>query len=385
MNNTESIPPISGIYYDGKTSRIVGSYLLVSDDGTANLDGVSLQSFQVSDLDIPARVGNSACMLSLPMGGFFETRENDKVDVLRRKIASEQRFSLHRIERAPLLICVLLFCSILGAYLLIDKGVPYASEKLAHQLPPEWSARLGDGVLSQLDKLYLSPTNLPLERQSELRQLFSQYLPESEGFDYVLHFRKGDLIGPNALALPNGHIVVTDELVALADNDEQILSVMLHEFGHVEHRHSMRMVLESSGVALLFTMFIGDAEFVLESIAAVPSIFLQARFSRDHEWEADGYALERMQEQGLDPKHFSDIMRKLTFTPKLDLETSSKHKSKDEAIVSAETVEGSSSQTERPEGSSNDDAKLLRYLSSHPDSADRIDRFEGASKTFQAN
>ena len=40
--------------------------------------------------------------------------------------------------------------------------------------------------------------------------------PRPRGRDgYMLHFRKGGPIGPNAFALPDGTIVLTDELVDL--------------------------------------------------------------------------------------------------------------------------------------------------------------------------
>src|SRR2546426_7673245 len=44
-----------------------------------------------------------------------------------------------------------------------------------------------------------------------------------------LEFRASRIIGPNAFALPSGIIVVTDQLVRLARNDEQVLAVLAHE------------------------------------------------------------------------------------------------------------------------------------------------------------
>ena len=48
-----------------------------------------------------------------------------------------------------------------------------------------------------------------------------------------------------------GAVVITDELIALAKNDDEIMSVLFHEIGHVEHRHSLRMVISHSGLAIL--------------------------------------------------------------------------------------------------------------------------------------
>ena len=58
--------------------------------------------------------------------------------------------------------------------------------------------------------------------------------------------------GPvNAFALPGGIIVVFDELVELAGDDERVLGVLGHELGHVVHRHSMRQLFQALGVGAL--------------------------------------------------------------------------------------------------------------------------------------
>lgn len=50
-------------------------------------------------------------------------------------------------------------------------------------------------------------------------------------------------IGANAFALPDGTLVVTDELVELAgDNDDEVLAVLAHELGHIHERHGLRLL-----------------------------------------------------------------------------------------------------------------------------------------------
>jgi Zn-dependent protease with chaperone function len=51
----------------------------------------------------------------------------------------------------------------------------------------------------------------------------------------------------NAFALPNGRVVVTDELVELLKNDSDALrAVLLHEIGHVQHHHSIRLAAQAA-------------------------------------------------------------------------------------------------------------------------------------------
>jgi Zn-dependent protease with chaperone function len=149
-----------------------------------------------------------------------------------------------------------------------------------------------------------------------------------------LVFRRG--AGPNAFALPDGTVVVTDELVELAKNDNEIMSVLAHEIGHVHHRHGLRMALESSTVLLLISTYFGDVTQLTTLSAALPGVYAQAHYSRDLETEADTFALDYLEKSGIPKKHFADIMRSLKkFTgpdPKHGLQYLSSHPPTDERI-----------------------------------------------------
>ncbi len=127
---------------------------------------------------------------------------------------------------------------------------------------------------------------------------------------YQLLFRKG--VGANAFALPSGHIVVTDELIEVAEHDDEVLSVLAHEIGHVVHEHGLRSVLQSSAVALLLTAVTGDIGSASGFAAAMPIILLETNYSRKFELEADRYALDYMQTHNIDTKHFASILQKIT-------------------------------------------------------------------------
>ena len=90
------------------------------------------------------------------------------------------------------------------------------------------------------------------------------------------------------MALPSGTLIVTDAFVMLAANDDEIVSVLAHEAGHVEHHHGLRLVFQNSVVALVITWLVGDVSTLL---AAAPTALLQAKYSRDFERDADAYAV----------------------------------------------------------------------------------------------
>ena len=149
-------------------------------------------------------------------------------------------------------------------------------------------------------------------RQTALRARFSE-MARSGGAPATLRleFRASPLIGPNAFALPSGILILTDELVRLAKNDQEILAVLAHEMGHVQHRHSMRSLLEGSAIALIIAGITGDIASTTSLAAAAPALLLQNKFSRDNEREADQYALALLQRSGIAPHHFAAILQRM--------------------------------------------------------------------------
>lgn len=352
---------ISGFYYDGQSSGRHACRLYLTDGGSVVFEGITLPPMAFADLEIPSRLGNTPRTLGLPNGGFFETSDNQQLDAM-VKDSGGGAFSLHGLEHKLRYILPLLALCVVVVYLTVTRGIPYLSERVAYQLSADWSEELGGSVLDQLDELYFSPSETPKDVRADYRALLAAVVPADSNFHYTLYFRDGGLIGANAFALPDGSLVVTDQLLEMGATREEVLSVLLHEIGHVEHRHSLRSLLESSGVAILFTLMTGDAEFVQDFVVALPPLLLQAKFSRNHEWEADSYALARMQAEGVDPIHFATMMERLSGLAQEQHE---------EASVAGE---GSG------ENGKSSGVRLLEYLSTHPPSEDRIERFRRASK-----
>ena len=63
---------------------------------------------------------------------------------------------------------------------------------------------------------------------------------------------------PNALALPDGSVVFSDELIELAENDEELIAIAYHELGHLEHRHLICRSLQDSAVLIGLFLLTGD-------------------------------------------------------------------------------------------------------------------------------
>jgi Zn-dependent protease with chaperone function len=192
-------------------------------------------------------------------------------------------------------------------------GVPAAANAVADRAPEAAVKRLGATTLSTLDSIAFSPTRVDVSRRSLLISEFAGLrLPgDRSGRRSVLLFRKSDAIGANAMTLPNGTIVVTDGLISLAKNDQEILAVLAHEAGHARHRHALRMMLESSALSALLSWYVGDVNTLA---VTAPASLLNAKYSRDFERDADEYAIEVMRLNDISPALLADILERMSET-----------------------------------------------------------------------
>lgn len=305
---------IDATYYDGKSSA--GRPVRLEFDAAGNLaiDGLERPlRFGAAELRISDRVGDVPRSIGLPDGAQCETAANDAIDgvLAGRRKAAHGRL-LHRLEsRWPTIVALLaLTAALLWGF--VKYGVPELARQAAFALPPGAERALARGAMEALDQRVFRASKLEPARQDELRMRFDDMVRGMDGrLALRLELRASPVLGPNAIALPDGTIVVTDELVRLAQRDEELLAVLAHEIGHVAHRHGLRRVLQSSAVALVVVFATGDVMSSAALAASVPAMLIEARFSREFETEADLYAREFLRLRGVSPQHAVAILRRL--------------------------------------------------------------------------
>jgi predicted Zn-dependent protease len=109
----------------------------------------------------------------------------------------------------------------------------------------------------------------------------------------------GGRLGANAVALPGGHIVITDELLALLQGaDDAVLGVLAHEHGHVRRQHGLRALVRFGLVSAATSVALGDFSSI---VAGVPALLAHLGYSRDAEREADADAAHVLRAAGRDP------------------------------------------------------------------------------------
>jgi predicted Zn-dependent protease len=106
----------------------------------------------------------------------------------------------------------------------------------------------------------------------------------------------------NAFALPTGHLYVTRGLVALANDESELASVLAHEMGHVVARHAAIREEQAKQAALVGRVVsdvISDPE--IGALALAKSKLALASFSRAQEFEADAIGIGIASRAGYDP------------------------------------------------------------------------------------
>lgn len=375
---------VSGRFYDGQTSQSHDMRLDLDSSALLHPVPALFQPLALQEVKISSRIGNTPRVFSFPDGASFETEDNDTVDNWLKKHSGSSGWA-HLLESKLSYALGALFFIVAFVTVGAIWGIPWLSGIVADNLPAQVSTHLGEGAMESMDKLVFQDSSLTPERRQELQRRFSELLPaDTEGLNYTLLFRGGGYIGPNAFALPNGNIVITDELVALAENDDEIASVLLHEIGHVVHRHSLKQIIGHSGLAMLTVALTGDVSSAGALVVALPNILLQSSYSRNLEWEADGYSLERMQSLGIAPAHFANFMERIqNYIPPEAITVEQEPVVTEHDAAGTTNSEESDAETQQTAGACSTtvdeewekDNSWLNYLSTHPASEERIARF----------
>ena len=115
----------------------------------------------------------------------------------------------------------------------------------------------------------------------------------------------------NAFALPGGYVYVSRGLIALADNEAQLASVLAHEIGHVTARHSAERY-GSQQLAGLATVLSGAllGRPAGQATAALSQVAI-ASYSREQELEADTLGIRYLTRAGYDPDASAAFLAKL--------------------------------------------------------------------------
>jgi len=337
---------MTGLYYDGRVPVGSRATMIVTGREVALIGERVSEHYPLANLHVSPRVVGADRFIRLPDHGQFQCTDTPLLDRLPLEVPAERISAWLEQRWAIAVACVLVTVAVLAYGYMF--WLPAAAERLVTHIPIESEARLGSKALTWLDsKHFFNSTSLDIETQSRLSEGFgrlTQGLPLEAS--YSLALRDSRLLGPNALALPGGTIVITDQMVKLTETPEEALAVLAHEIGHVELRHSMRHLLQDSATVAIAAAVTSDASSLSAAVAGLPALLVQMKYSREFEAEADEYAFALLKRNGISPLAFASVMERLS----------------------------------RHTGSGKDNEEDFAFLSTHPMSQERIAQARAAAE-----
>lgn len=357
MQNTT--PSLAASYFDGSSARAHPVQLqLVNGILQVNGEGIQLQVPQRA-VQWPERTRHGRRVAHFANGGLVQSADAPAWDAwcaasgLTESLVVKMQQSWRWVAGSVLVLLAL-------AVTVQAWGLPVLARAVVAVTPLTVDAAIGEATLQAIDQHLMQASQLPVAEQNRLRDTFAHSLtalPPGSLPPWTLVFRKSR-IGPNALALPGGTLILTDELVELVAHDDKVITAVLaHELGHVQHRHGLRMLVQASVLGGLGALVLGDFSTLL---AAVPVFLGQAHYSREAEREADAHAVLLLKAAAISPA----VM--VTLFEKLELSRREKVKKK---------TSGTSSKQDKA-----DEAWFNAAFSSHPADADRIRFFQQAAQ-----
>ena len=305
---------LKGAYFEAGSGKSTASILRVAEGAVVINNADNNETIVIAkhqEIDISDRVGTIPRRLSLPDGSVFVTPDNDGVDRLVGTSMSDASVNwLETFSPRLIIIAVVAIGLVLALY---RYALPVAINVAVAATPNSVIEAISKASLAGLDDRLFKPTKIDKERQEKLTEAFQDLISHSDGRVKSLtpHLRfHSSPIGPNALALPDGTIIVTDALLRLVD-DEAVIGVLGHELGHVRHQHGLRLLYRSVGFFFMIQLIAGDVGGVFEDALIQGAGLLTLSYSRDFERQADDYSVTLMQRTGRDPLAVTNFFEKI--------------------------------------------------------------------------
>ena len=208
-------------------------------------------------------------------------------------------------------LMVALFLWLTTVVFLVGWVLPPAADWASMHLPPKIEKRLGAEALRAIDGAHFAPSELSEVERARITQRISEIARATEIHGLSVEFRKGNRVGADALAVPGGVVILTDELVALLGDSPRLDAVVAHELGHLHAKHGLRKYLRHAGLGLLFVFVLPDPDMAQKIAERFAREVFMAGHSRDAEREADAFAQRLLEKTGRSSDDLAEALRLL--------------------------------------------------------------------------
>lgn len=252
-----------------------------------------------------------------------------------------------RIPRPLLAAGAVLLLLVLGLIAVVFEKDPLI-HAIARRIPVEWERDFGKSIYEQVTKDHKLVTN-HTAYAAQVRVVTNALLPviARGGLEFQFHIVEDTNL--NAFAIPGGHVFIHTGLLASAARPEELAGVLAHEIAHVTQRHGFRELMDTAGLWFVVSSIFGDVQGVTAVLVEGSQFLLNQKFSRNFEREADDVGWDYLVAANINPRGMIDFFATL--------------KREEEKKAAA-----------RP------GAARVALLSTHPATAERMDRLEAKWK-----
>ncbi len=220
------------------------------------------------------------------------------------------------------------------------RGLPLIAGILADGVPLRWEEKLGETVMKKLvaDE---SRCDAQMTRDA-VEEIITRLNAAAPYHPYTFRVTVVESEMVNALAAPGGYILLFTGLLRETGSPEELAGVLAHEMVHIMERHPTKGIFRNLSTFLLLSIMGGDMGSIGRIAADGASTLTTLRYSRGYEEEADRRGMELVIKAGIDSSGMIQFFESL----------------------------------ERQRGR---EPRSLRYLSTHPPTADRIRQLKGSA------
>src|SRR6266704_3694153 len=259
---------LAAAFFDGRSSRRHEARLTLRDGELCVEGAFGGRREPLATLVVSEPLGGAPRTVRFADGAFCEVADHAGLAALLASagLTDSPLHVAHRRWRWALGALAGVAATVAAVYVWV---LPWLADIVAPRLPETVVEAISENALRVLDTQVLAPSRLPAAHQqaiaARLAALEARVGPLPR---HRLQFRAAPRLGPNALALPDGELVLFDELVALADGDDEVVAVLAHEMGHVEYRHAMRQLVQGAVVSFVVGTWFGDVSSIAAGLGA---------------------------------------------------------------------------------------------------------------------
>ncbi len=302
--------PILSVFYDGQSSRRHQVQLALRDQLEIREGDAVVATWPFTDIrraDSASGLARLSC-LTAPSLARLEIRDTTlaaavvaRCPLLDHNIAGRHRATTivgWSLAAAASILAIVWF------------GLPLLADRLAPLVPTALERRIGDAAEGQIRLFFGGKTCASPAGQAAFNKLIKQ-IGTAAGLSTPIQAAVLDTVVPNAFALPGGKVFLFNGLMAKAENADEIAGVLAHELGHVSRRDNTRNMIYSGGTSFLIGLLFGDVTGSGALIFASRSL-INASYSRDAEYGADGFAIDVMHRLGRPTKPMGELIFRVT-------------------------------------------------------------------------